>query len=466
MGSKGERWIKTIYYALDITALVLAGLIAVGLRFSFQWEDFHTGWYGLGLLFILTCTIMFMYLNKLYDLRYKSWFVQVPKIVNSYVYAVLIFTLLTFYIREISFSRLALGYFSIAAVLLLLLGRFLTIYIIKRLYQRGIGIKKLLCVGMNERGLSILNYLDEHREFGYELTGYIEEYNKKIKKTYSYLGTIEAYKEIIEGEGIDALLISSSHNPKIREIIEFCEEKYIQVYMIPDILSITSNPVDIGQISTIPLIKFKEGALSPLQVKLKRIFDLTASSLAMILLSPVFLFIMLIIRVTTKSSVFFVQQRYGMNGEIIEVIKFRTMVENAEEVLEELIKNNPMIREEYNTYRKLKDDPRITPIGRFLRKTSLDELPQLINIIRGDISIVGPRPMLRDEMEKYGKYGKLVLKVKPGLTGLWQVSGRNNLPFTERVRLDMYYINNWSFWLDFLIILKTIPAVLERKGAN
>ncbi|RKD32283.1 sugar transferase [Thermohalobacter berrensis] len=465
MRNSKDRQIKLIFYITDILMLCVSGLIAVGIRFSFNWKEFNLPWYIFALVFIVVSTVISMYFNKLYDLKYRSWFAQVPKIINSFIYSILIFFLFSFYVRKVSYSRLALGYFSISAVILLLLGRYISIYIIKKLYQKGIGVRRLLCVGLNERSLSVLDYLSKHEEFGYFIAGYIDEENKRVKRNYPYLGRTKHYKQIIYDKRIDTVIISSGDSYVIKDIINYCEENYIQAYMIPDILDLTSNPVDIGQISTIPLVKFKEGALTPMQAKLKRLFDLCITIPAFILISPIFILIMLLIKITTKGSIFFVQERYGMNGELIRIIKFRTMIENAEEVLEELIKNDPKIREEYNTYRKLKNDPRITPIGKILRKTSLDELPQLINIIRGDLSIVGPRPMLKDEMDRYGKYGKVVLKIKPGLTGLWQVSGRNKLPFSERVRLDIYYINNWSFWLDIIIMLKTIPVLLKKEGA-
>ncbi|MDI3534963.1 MAG: hypothetical protein PWQ82_1328 [Thermosediminibacterales bacterium] len=464
MNDKDEKLIKFILYVLDILVLFIAALIAVGLRFSFDLGSFNVKWYVIAFFFIAIVNTIIMYFNKLYDLKYRSWFAQVPKIINSFIYTMLCFALFSFYVREVSYSRLAIGYFSITAVILLLCGRYVSIYIIKQLYKKGVGVKRLLGIGINERSLSVLDYLNKHREFGYVIVGYLDKKDRNVND-YSYLGGMKEYRRIIDEQSIDAILISSSRGDEHKEIIEYCEDKYIQVYMIPDILDITSNPVDIGQISTIPLIKFKEGMLSSIQAKIKRLFDLGVALSAFIIVLPVFVIIMLLIKLTAKGSIFFVQNRYGINGRSIKIIKFRTMIENAEEVLEELMEKDPKIREEYTTYRKLKNDPRVTPIGKILRRTSLDELPQLINVIKGDLSIVGPRPMLKDEMERYGKYGKLVLKVHPGITGLWQVSGRNELPFSERVRLDVYYINNWSFWLDIIIILKTIPVLLNKNGA-
>ncbi|MDI3280997.1 MAG: sugar transferase, partial [Bacillota bacterium] len=146
-------------------------------------------------------------------------------------------------------------------------------------------------------------------------------------------------------------------------------------------------------------------------------------------------------------------------------LKFRTMIQDAEKVLRELLTQNPELAAEYRRDFKLRQDPRITRVGRFLRRTSLDELPQLINVLRGEMSLVGPRPIVPEEIEKYGFWGRFLLRVPPGVTGFWQVSGRSDVDYEERIKLDMYYINNWSLGLDLAILLRTIPAVLQRKGA-
>jgi len=195
---------------------------------------------------------------------------------------------------------------------------------------------------------------------------------------------------------------------------------------------------------------------------LKRIFDIIFSSIALILLFPVFLIIAILIKIKSpEGPVFFAHNRLGKDGKIFKVYKFRTMVPDAEQKLKDLFKKHPELEEEYKKDFKLKDDPRIIPvIGNFLRETSLDELPQFFNSLIGNMSVVGPRPIVEDEVKKYGKYANKLFSVKPGVTGLWQVSGRNDIEYDERVALDMEYIDKRSLWLDIKIVFQTV-----KKGA-
>ena len=196
---------------------------------------------------------------------------------------------------------------------------------------------------------------------------------------------------------------------------------------------------------------------------IKRILNLFCSFVGVIVLSPFFLIISLLIKVTSKGPVFFVHERVGLNGKKFNLIKFRTMVNNAEEMIASF---SPEQKKEWEENYKLKDDPRITKIGKFLRRTSLDELPQLINILKGDMSIVGPRPVVDEELNWYGDKKDKLLSVKPGLTGWWAVNGRSNVPYPERCDLELYYVDHISFALDVKIILKTLGAIIKKDGAR
>ena len=200
---------------------------------------------------------------------------------------------------------------------------------------------------------------------------------------------------------------------------------------------------------------------------LKRLFDIVFSSIVLVLLFPLFLIIGLIIKLTDKGSVFFMQNRIGYKRKPFKIIKFRSMYPDAEERLQEILKNDKKAREEWEKTFKLKNDPRITPIGKFLRKTSLDELPQFINVLKGEMSVVGPRPIVEEELKKYYKGKEYIFdNVKPGVTGLWQVEGRSDIEdYNERIKLDEEYIKNQSFLNDLKIILKTIKIMLTGKGA-
>ena len=196
---------------------------------------------------------------------------------------------------------------------------------------------------------------------------------------------------------------------------------------------------------------------------IKRILKLLCSFVGVIVLSPFFLIRSIFIKVTSKGPVFFVHERVGLNGKKFKLIKFRTMVNNAEEMIASF---SPEQKKEWEENYKLKDDPRITKIGKFLRRTSLDELPQLINILKGDMSIVGPRPVVDEELNWYGDKKDKLLSVKPGLTGWWAVNGRSNVPYPERCDLELYYVDHISFALDVKIILKTLGAIIKKDGAR
>lgn len=202
----------------------------------------------------------------------------------------------------------------------------------------------------------------------------------------------------------------------------------------------------------------------PIARTAKRVFDVISALSALVVLSPVFAVIALIGKLDGGPA-FFVQDRYGMNGKTFRMVKFRSMRVNAEAHLKKLLEEDPIAAAEWRSYQKLKCDPRITPLGAILRKTSIDELPQLLNVLRGDMSLVGPRPMLIDQVAAYGPSISEYVNVRPGITGKWQVGGRNETTFRERAAIDAGYVKNWTFWGDIAIILKTIPALLSSKNA-
>ena len=195
----------------------------------------------------------------------------------------------------------------------------------------------------------------------------------------------------------------------------------------------------------------------------KRILSILCSVISIIVLSPLFIIISLVVKISSKGSVFFIHERIGFQGKKFKLIKFRTMVDNAEDMIAAF---TPEQKKEWEENFKLKDDPRITKIGKFLRKTSLDELPQLINILKGDMSFVGPRPIVEDELSWYGDNKEKLLSVKPGLTGWWAVNGRSDVPYPERCDLELYYVDRISFGFDLLILVKTLGAIVRKDGAR
>ena len=241
-----------------------------------------------------------------------------------------------------------------------------------------------------------------------------------------------------------------------------------RVFFVPTISGIpfSNQIVHFSIRENIPLIETSSRLYSRFDRAIKRSMDLSLSLLLVLLLSPVFALIALAVKLSSPGPIIFKQKRVGYRGRPFYVYKFRTMYIDAEERLKDLLERDPAAREEWNKHYKLKNDPRITPIGKFLRRYSLDELPQLFNVLKGEMSLVGPRPVKEEELKKYyGEYAQFYMMVLPGITGLWQVSGRSNLNYEDRVKLDTWYVLNWSLWLDLTILLKTPIVVLKKEGA-
>jgi Undecaprenyl-phosphate galactose phosphotransferase WbaP len=196
----------------------------------------------------------------------------------------------------------------------------------------------------------------------------------------------------------------------------------------------------------------------------KRLFDILFSLSVLILFAPVYLLLAFLIALSSSGPIFYVQERVGKNHKRFYCLKFRTMVENADDILLEIMENSPHLRQEFEDNFKLKQDPRITGIGRFLRMTSLDEFPQFWNVLKGDMSVVGPRPLVEEELPRYGRHINKILTIRPGITGLWQVSGRNDIPYPRRVQIDLYYANDKNLWMDMWILFKTIGVVIFPKN--
>jgi Undecaprenyl-phosphate galactose phosphotransferase WbaP len=223
------------------------------------------------------------------------------------------------------------------------------------------------------------------------------------------------------------------------------------------------SPMDVAGIIG---LKLHKNLLIPRHQVFKRISEIGMIILSSPILIPILLFISILIYIDSPGRVLYMQSRVGKNGQGILIYKFRTMVPNAHQKLTEILENNPELKNEYEKFKKLKKDPRITRVGSVLRRFSLDELPQLWNVVKGEMSLVGPRPILFEEIEEYGdSFEKTYIKVSPGLTGLWQVSGRNEVSYQQRVRMDRYYVHNWSIWLDIYILMKTMFVWLTQKGA-
>ncbi len=334
------------------------------------------------------------------------------------------------------------------------------------LAERGVGLIRAVIYGAGKSGRILSNQIKLHSEFGYSIVGYIDDDPAKKGQVYEDVGVLGAFEklpEIIVSHDVDEVLVaipSAAHRHLLHVVFEL-RERRIPFMVIADLFELVTRRVSIMQIGSIPLLRLWRSPLEGWQGYIKRAIDVAGALAGIIIFSPFWLLIIILIKLDSRGPMFYRQERLGKGGRPFEIFKFRSMVVGADEMLPELAEFNEMDGPIF----KIKKDPRITHVGRLLRKFSIDEFPQLINVLKGDMSLVGPRPPIPEEVEEYERWQMKRLTVPQGVTGLWQVSGRNLLTFEEMVRLDIYYIENWSLWLDLKLLLKTIPVVVLMRGA-
>ncbi len=371
-----------------------------------------------------------------------------------------------FLYREFWFSRLVVVNAWWVAFLFITAARVLTFSATRFLRGRGVGVKNALIVGAGEMGQTLALKMAKDKGLGYRAVGFLDDDPVKIGKHYHdipVLGEISKAKEVIRERKVEEVLIASSRIPaeKVLDIITECERFGVEFKIVPGILELIASRVDADELAGVPLLTVSEIRLKGFNAAMKRTADVVLSGAGLALLSPLFLGFAALVKLTSPGPVFFTQERVGLDGKTFPMFKFRSMIKDADKLFPQL---EPLSEVEGHIF-KMKDDPRITPLGKFMRRYSIDELPQLMDVFLGHMSLVGPRPPLPREVAKYNSWHMKRLRVRPGITGPWQVSGRSLLPFEDMVRLDIYYIENWTLWLDFKILLRTIPVVLLGSGA-
>ncbi|MBI4649980.1 sugar transferase, partial [Candidatus Desantisbacteria bacterium] len=333
--------------------------------------------------------------------------------------------------------------------------------------KKGYNTRNILIIGTGTRAQNFIKSIEKHSEWGLKILGLLDEDPRKkdqIINNYKVIGCFEDLVGILHTNVVDhaIFIVPRLWFEKIENLISICEMEGVTVTIAVDLYELKFSKAKQTDLDGHPLLTFQSAPDKVGCLFIKRMFDFILSGIALLILSPVFIIIPLIEKIS-KGKVFFKQERCGLNGRKYILYKFRTMVENAENKINELYKFNEMKGPVF----KMKNDPRITKFGRFMRKFSIDEFPQLWNVFKGDMSIVGPRPPLPSEVNKYDSWHRRRLSMKPGLTCLWQILGRNEITdFDEWMKLDLEYIDKWSLILDLKIVLKTIPIVLLGKGAK
>lgn len=391
--------------------------------------------------------------------------------IGTLIYIFLSYLLKSAYMEQ---SRLVIGYswiFSFVALSLFRCGifRFLYIYIGKETIARNV-----LIVGAGKKGKLLTEKIRDNRKIGIRIVGYIDD--DSLKKNTQVgnipvLGTVDEINLIVHDHGIDEIYIAidAIDHHSLLGISSRCREAKVPVQIMSDIYAVITSKVDVENFDGIPMVEIKDRYVEDFNIALKRLSDVCFAATGLIILAPVLLLLALLVKLSSPGGVLFRQERVGKNGRHFSFYKFRTMLTNNDDrehraFLQEYINSD----EKSSTKKvfKMTTDARITKMGSFLRKTSLDELPQLLNVLKGDMSLVGPRPCLPYEFEQYKPWHKRRFNVLPGITGLWQVSGRSTVAFNDMVMLDLYYIENMSLWFDFQILIKTIPVVFMSSGGH
>ncbi|RMH71755.1 MAG: sugar transferase [Gemmatimonadetes bacterium] len=461
---------------LVVTALsfVVAYLIWEGLRGLFPdfplGSDLILGHDHLSLM-LFTLLIWHMILNyqRAYSYqRFKSFDTEIAHVLKTVITGIFVLLGYIFIFRVGYIPRTLIALFGCTNFTMLLLQRKLLIYIAAWLRQKGHYHKRILIVGWNPRTQQFLNLINTHPEWGLEPVGIltIAEDDPPPHNIATYVrGTDTELLQILHTTHVDEVIItvSTEHFGKIRTILELCEVEGVQTRIISNFLGNIAKSIHADIVYGLPIITIQHTYKDNFQLFIKRLLDVALSTILLVLLAPLLIIIAITIKLTSPGPILYVQDRVGLNGTIFRFYKFRSMVNNAEALQPELATQNQMSGPAF----KLAQDPRITPLGRFLRRFSLDELPQLWNVLKGDMSLVGPRPPIPSEVHRYDNWQRRKLSVKPGLTCIWQVEGRNEISnFNDWVALDLKYIDSWSIWLDLKLLLKTIPAVLSGKGAH
>ena len=378
---------------------------------------------------------------------------------RSLMYSAAFFYVVSFYLRSVSYSRI---YFTVFFSVIFL-SAIIVRYFLARVYKSSLGDEAklpLVAIGFETGNDNLLGELV--RDMSLRVVA-------KTSLTTEFEDIVDSHHKLAEALGLSGprdlgMLVYEERVGKLEPLISYCELNYIPLYIVPSVSRLLSIPLKTINYKGILIFGPQDLIVDGVSKRLKRVLDVILAVVGLILTSWLLLVVWVTVKLNSSGPAVFVQDRLGLDGKIVRIYKFRTMVVDSEQQLEALLENEGTNKHYYDNY-KIENDPRITSLGKYLRKWSLDELPQLVNILKGDLSFVGPRPIVPSEIARYGIHGNMILRVKPGLTGLWQVSGRNDVSYEERIQMDLYYIHNWSLASDVKIILQTIPAVLIGKGA-
>ncbi len=463
---------RLLLLLIDVVVINAGFVLGYFIRYYFQWFR-ETGfdarledYWLIQIVFTLAYLVMFRIDGVYKPRRAAPWLDQMYLIINSSAKVMIFILALIFITSPATYSRLMMVEAGLAVIVLLGVERGAVGVIEGILRRRGQGIASVLIVGAGELGRAVMRTLVARPELGYRCVGFVDDDPARGTTNigrFPALGALDALPALLRNQRIDEVVITLpwSAQPKITQVVELCTHRGVRARVVPSLLQINMGHIDVNDFGGIPLLSMRADRTSPDDNVFKRLFDLLGASLALLVSAPVIGLFALLVRLESPGSPIYSHIRVGKHGKTFKLYKLRSMRMGAEAEKALLMEHN----EADGPLFKMKNDPRRTRIGRIIRRTSIDELLQFWNVLRGEMSIVGPRPNLPEEVAQYNDWHRARMRVRPGITGLSQISGRSELTFDETCLLDIYYIENWSPSLDLTIALKTLPFLLSARGA-
>jgi len=466
---KSELFFSFLLVPLDYLMIILAGISAYHIRFArfstdirpvvfyLPFDDYLKVLFVIGLAWLIVFAFAGLYAID----SSRKLAKEVYRVFLATSTGLMLIVVLIFVRRELFDSRFIVLAGWIISFFYIAFGRGLVRLIQRALFAQGVGVHKVVLVGASKTTDSLIRYFSSNKSAGYDVIKRLRDFN---------LETSQELAEFIRGREVDEVIQSDPNLSKAEtlRLYDFCDEHHLVFKYVADLLGAKVLKTEVAEVAGIPIVEVKKTSLDGWGRIAKRFFDIVGSILIIAILSPIMILTALLIKLDSHGPVFFSRRddgnplyRVGQGGRLFKYFKFRSMITNTDSMrYEELAdrnirKDGPMV--------KIKDDPRVTRVGRFIRRLSLDELAELFLVFKGDMSLVGPRPHLPEEVAKYEHHHKKVLTIKPGITGMAQVSGRSDLTFEDEVKLDTYYVENWSLLLDLVIVLRTPLAVIRGR---
>ncbi len=469
MLAEGRRRQLRVLLALVLDASTIAAAFSFAYLLRFRWqlipaEDSPPAAPYFAILTpLIPVWVMLFAANGLYRDRLQSFLDEALKVVSAVSVGIMALLASSFFYRQFSYSRLWIVYAWFLSIVFALIARGALRMILRALRSRGIDVATVLIVGAGPEGVAIARTLTARAELGYRLVGFLDASRRGKIDGVPIVGTPLDVLAVVRQLRAQRVIIAQP--PEAREltmqVAALCQEAGVPFAIVPDLYTLVATGAEVEVVGQLPLLTLRGNLSRGWGRRIKDAVDLLGAFLGLLGGSPLFAVLACCIVLDSPGPIFYQQRRIGKGGVPFLAWKFRTMYVDAEARLA----RDPALRRQFERAYKLIEDPRVTRMGRWLRRTGFDEMPQLLNVLKGEMSLVGPRPIVEDELRKYGPWERRLLCVKPGLTGLWQVLRQDEPDYAERVSLDMYYIDHWSMGMDLKILLRTLPSVIAGRGA-